>query len=317
MNKIFIITCLTLGFNFLNAQDVKSFSLANAIEYSINHNDAFQNVKIDEEIQTEFTKENISIGMPQVSGKLDYNFAYQQPVSIIPAGTFGPTEQEVIFQQPHTLNAMFTATQLVFDTRYFLGLKATKSIKHLASLNTQLNKSNLEKDVALAYYGVIVSESSYKKLQDNEKVLEKLLTQNQEMYIEGLIDELTVNRLELNLSNLKTSISQTKISYENALANFKFTIGLPEDEEIILTDNLETLVGESNDVLAQEGRPENRVELQMMQVQDELNELNIKQTLSNYYPNMYAFVNYGTSAQRSEFNIFNDGRDGFQMEWLV
>ena len=44
----------------------------------------------------------------------------------------------------------------------------------------------------------------------------------------------------------------------------------------------------------------------MMQVQDELNTLNIKQTLSNYYPNMYAFVNYGTSAQRDEFNFLAD-----------
>ncbi|MGB1316205.1 MAG: TolC family protein [Chitinophagales bacterium] len=308
MNKLFILTCLISGFNFLQAQDIKSFSLKNAIEYSINHNDAFQNVKIDEEIRTEFTKENTSIGMPQISGKLDYNYAFEQAVSIIPAGTFGPTEQEAIFSQPHTVNASFQATQLIFDSRYFLGLKATKSIKHLASLNTQLNKSNLEKDVALAYYGVVVTKNAYTKLQENEKILEKLLTENKEMYKEGLIDELTVNRLELNLSNLQTSISQTKINYDNALANFKFTIGLNNDEEVLLTDNLETLVAESNTALAQEGKPQDRVELQMMQAQDELNNLNIKQTLSNYAPNMYAFVNYGTSAQRDEFNFFDKGK---------
>lgn len=307
MNKIFILLLLLSILN-LNAQEVKSFSLENAIQYGVNHNDKFKNVLLDEEIQTEFTKENISIGMPQVSAKLDYNWAFQQAVTIIPAGTFGPTETEAIFTQPHTANASIQASQLVFDTRYFLGLKATRGIKDIASLNTQLNKTNLEKEIALAYYGVIVTKSSKEKLVDNEKILAKLLSDNRELYKEGLIDELTVNRLELNLVNLQTSINQTHISYENALANFKFIIGLENNEEIELTDNLETLVSATNSDLAAEGNPEDRVELRMMKIQDELNGYNVKQTLSNYYPNMYAFATYGTSAMRDDFNFFNNGK---------
>jgi outer membrane protein len=290
------------------AQDVKELSLENAIGYGLKNNDNFKNVKLDEIIQTEFTKENVSIGMPQVSAKVDYNWAFKQAVSIIPAGTFGPTELEATFSQPHTASATVKATQLVFDARYFLGLKATKGIKKIASLNTQLNKSSLEKDIALAYYSVIVTKESKDKLANNEQVLEKLLHDNKEMYKEGLIDELTVNRLELNLVNLQTSINKININHENAIANFKFIIGLDGSEEILLTDNLETLVAETNNTLTQDGNPEDRVELQMMKIQDELNVYNVKQTLSSYYPNMYAFVNYGTSAQRDEFNFFNKGK---------
>lgn len=308
MNK----TILSISFIFFTlssfAQEVRELSLDNAISYGLKNNDNFKNVKIDEEIQTEFTKENISIGMPQVSAKVDYSWAFKQAVSIIPAGTFGPTDLEATFSQPHTASATVQATQLVFDARYFLGLKATKGIKQIASLNTQLNKSSLEKNIALAYYAVIVSKESKDKLLDNEKVLEKLLNDNKEMYKEGLIDELTVNRLELNLVNLQTTINQVNINYANALANFKFILGLENKEEVLLTDNLETLVAETNNALTQEGNPEDRVELQMMKVQDELNGYNIRQTLSNYYPNMYAFANYGTSAQRDEFNFFDNGK---------
>lgn len=308
MNKIILSISFILLALGIFAQSLKEFSLDKAISFGIQNNDNFKNVKLDEESQTEFAKENISIGMPQVSAKVDYNWAFKQPVSIIPAGTFGPTDLEATFSQPHTTTATIQATQLIFDTRYFLGLKATKSIKKVASLNTQLNKSTLEKDIALSYYAVIVTKESKAKLADNEIVLQKLLNDNKEMYKEGLIDELTVNRLELNLVNLQTSINQANINYDNSLANFKFIIGLEDTDEVILTDNLETLISESNAALMKDGNPEDRVELQMMKTQDVLHGLNVKQTLSNYYPNMYAFVNYGTSAQRDEFNFFNKGK---------
>lgn len=307
MNRIVILLLLASVFE-LKAQEVRSFSLDNAIQYGIKNNDNFKNVLLDEEIQTEFTKENIAVGMPQISGKVDYNWAFQQPITIIPAGTFGPTELEAIFSQPHTASATIQATQLIFDTRYFLGLKATKGVKEIASLNTQLNKTGLEKDIALAYYGVIVTKSSKEKLVDNASVLEKLVADNKELYKEGLIDELTVNRLELNLVNLQTSINQTSIAYENALANFKFIIGLPNDEQIELTDDLQTLVAATNSDLAAKGNPDDRVELRMMTIQDELNGYNVKQTLSSYYPNMYAFANYGTTAMRQDFDFFNQGK---------
>ena len=311
MNKV-ILNILFLAFITISfSQEVKEFSLDDAINYGIKNNDKFKNVKIDEAIRTEFTKENVSLGLPQVSAKFDYNYAFKQPVSVIPAGSFGPMQtepQEVVFSQPHNATASVQATQLVFDSRYFYGLSATKDIKRIASLNTQLNKSNLEKEIALAYYAVLVTQNSIEKLEINKATITKLYNETNEMYKEGLVDELSVNRLELNLSNLITSINNYKVNLENAKLNLKYTIGMPLDNEILLTDKLETLLAESNSETLSEGKPENRVELEMMQVQDRLNKLNVKQTLSNYFPTIYLYANYGTQAQREEFNIFNDGR---------
>jgi len=160
----------------------------------------------------------------------------------------------------------------------------------------------------LAYYAVLVTQNSIEKLEINKATITKLYNETNEMYKEGLVDELSVNRLELNLSNLITSINNYKVNLENAKLNLKYTIGMPLDNEILLTDKLETLLAESNSETLSEGKPENRVELEMMQVQDRLNKLNVKQTLSNYFPTIYLYANYGTQAQREEFNIFNDGR---------
>lgn len=311
MNKYLLLLLFGFGFLKTNAQEIEQFSLEKAINYGFSNNNQFNNIKLDEEIQNLFTKENVSIGLPQISAKVDYNYAFKQPVSVIPAGSFGPSQNEpleAIFSQPHVASVSFQANQLIFDSRYFYGLKATKGIKQIAALNTQLNKSNLEKDIALAYYSVVVANNSLVKLKENEATLQKLLFETSETYKEGLIDELTVNRLELNLSNLQTSINNTKVYSDNALTNFKYTIGFPIEDSLILTDDLDLLLKETNAELLKDGKAEDRVEMQMMQTQDELNMYNVKQTLSNYFPNIYAFASYGTQAQREKFNLFNQDK---------
>ena len=143
MNKFFVFPLLLFCFSSAIAQDVKTFSLENAIRYGINNNDNFKNVLLDEEIRKAFTKENVSIGLPQVSAKVDYNWAFKQATSVIPAGSFGPDEMELTFSQPHSASASIQATQLLIDARYLLGLQATKGIKEIAALSTQINKSDL------------------------------------------------------------------------------------------------------------------------------------------------------------------------------
>ena len=123
MNKV-IITLFSILISSASFAQETGFSLEKAINYGFQNNNSFINTKIDEEIQTEFTKENTSIGMPQIKAKFDYNYAYKQAISIIPAGTFGPNEVEATFNQPHTATASIEASQLVFDTRYFFRFKS-------------------------------------------------------------------------------------------------------------------------------------------------------------------------------------------------
>ena len=309
MIRILLSICFLILTSTSSAQETKEFSLENAINYGLKNNASLVNAKLDEEIRIKLTKENVSLGLPQIKAKFDYNYAFKQGVSVIPAESFGPQQtepQEVIFSQPHNAFAGIEATQLIFDTRYFFGLKATKGIKQIAALSSQYTKANIEKEIALAYYAVVVTRNTSKSLKENEAVLLKLHNETNEMYKEGLVDELSVNRLELNLSNLKTNINNNLIDQENALLNLKHLLGFPLEEELILSDNLETLMSSTTIEATDEGSYENRVEYSMMQIQDELNGYDVKRNLSSLYPNIYAYANYGTTAQRAEFNFFED-----------
>ena len=102
MNKISLIIFLFSAPIFLTAQE--DFTIDDAVNYGLKNNLDFQNTKLDAEIRKEFAFEVMTEGFPKINVNLDYGFAFKQQVSIIPAGIFGPNEQEFIFAQPQTAN---------------------------------------------------------------------------------------------------------------------------------------------------------------------------------------------------------------------
>lgn len=303
MNKTTLFIALFLAPIFLIAQE--TFTIDDAISYGLKNNTEFQNTKLDAEIRKEFAFEVMTEGFPKMNVNLDYGYAFKQQVSIIPAGIFGPNEQEFIFAQPQTANLKADVSQLIFDARYIYGLKARSAL--IATADYQVEQARIEtsESITLAYYGALISKQAYDLLQQNEATLAKILQETTATYKEGLIDELSVNRLELNMLNLKTQIEKSKHQSENAILNLKYVIGMPNEEEIILSDNFDGLVADFEWDLTASIDVDNRVETQLLANQEELKMYDIKQARSAYFPSVYGFAYYGTLAQRQNFSFFN------------
>jgi outer membrane protein TolC len=303
MNSIKILIVLFIAPVFLIAQE--NFTIEDAINYGLKNNVDFQNTKLDAEIRKEFAFEVMTEGFPKVNVNLDYGYAFQQQVSIVPAGVFGPDEQEFIFAQPQTANLKADVSQLIFDARYIYGLKARKALLATADYQVELARIETTEGITLAYYGALISKQAYGLLEQNEATLAKILKETTATYKEGLIDELSVNRLELNMLNLQTQIQKSKHQSENALLNLKYVIGMPNEEELKLSDNFDALVTEFDWDLTASIDVDNRMETQLLKNQEELKIYDIKQSRSAYFPSMYGFAYYGTLAQRQNFSFFN------------
>jgi outer membrane protein TolC len=284
------------------------FSLEQALLYGIENNNAFKNVKLAAQEQREFAFEVMTEGFPKISAGLDYNYAFKQQVSIVPAGVFGPEEQEFIFAQPHAATARAELSQLVFDARYIYGLKARKNILEIADKREDFGLIDAKEKITKAYYQALVAQQGFTQLAANENVLRTILYQTSKLYEEGLVDELSVNRLELNLANLKTQIDRSKQQSENALLTLKYTIGMPKEESLELSENLNSLFGTIDFSGANSNGEPIRVEEKLLLLQDQMRHWDIKQARSNYFPSLYFYGSYGALAQRPEFNFFEGGR---------
>ena len=303
MNKQLILSILFIVPSLLMAQS--EFTLQDAINYGLKNNTDLKNTRLDAEIRKEFAFEVMTEGFPQVNVNLDYGYAFEQQVSIIPAGVFGPTEQEFIFAQPQTANLKADVSQLIFDARYIYGLKARSALVATADFQVEQAEINATENITKAYYAALISKQAYDLLQLNEKTLAKILNDTEATYKEGLIDELSVNRLELNMLNLQTQIEKQKNQSQNALLNLKYTIGMDNDTELELDDNLDGFIEDFDWDLTNKIDVNNRVESKLLANQEELKEYDIKQARSNYFPSLYGYAYYGTLAQRDKFSFFD------------
>lgn len=283
----------------------KPLSLDEAIQYGLSNNNDFKNVQLDAAIRKEFAFEVMTEGFPKLNVNLDYGFAFKQQVTIVPAGVFGPNEQEFIFSQPQTANLKADVSQLIFDARYIYGLQARKALIATADQQIEQARISTTETITKAYYGALISKQAFELLGQNEATLQKILFETNATYKEGLIDELSVNRLELNLSNLQTQIAKQKNQWENALLNLKFVLGMPNSEEIVLSENFDILLSNFDWNLSNQIDANNRIEMQLLNNQAELKGYDIKQARSAYFPSVYGFAYYGTLAQRQNFSFFN------------
>lgn len=305
--KILVSLTFLFAQNHLSAQ-TNIFSLEDAIDYGLENNRELKNIILESDNLREQAFEVMTEGFPKISASVDYGYNFEQQVSIVPAGVFGPEEQEFIFALPQTATLRADLSQLIFDARYIYGLKARKGFFAQADARSELGVIDTKDKITKAYYQALVAKESYNQLAENESILNNLLRETTKTYEEGLTDELSVNRLELNLSNLLTQIERARQQYENALLNLKFIIAMPQSETLELSETLDDLFEKLDWGIDKSVNPENRIETKILTVNDEMRLYDIKQARSNYFPSFYAYGNYGTLAQREQFNFFNDGR---------
>ena len=298
--KLLLVLALPLA---ISAQE--NLTLEEALEFGFENNTDFKNTQLDAAIRKQFAFEVMTEGFPQINLNLDYSFAFEQQVSIVPAGVFGPDELEFIFAQPQTANLTADVSQLIFDARYIYGVKARNALIESADFQVEQARINTSDAITKAYFGALISQQAYELLSQNEATLKSILNETKATYAEGLIDELSVNRLELNMSNLLTQIVKQENQWENALLNLKYVIGMPNDSAITLAGDLNELVNNFAFDASAEVNPNNRIETKMLANQAELKKYDIKQARSSYFPSLYAYALYGTLAQRQDFNFFD------------
>jgi outer membrane protein len=105
----------------------------------------------------------------------------------------------------------------------------------------------------------------------------------------------------VNQTNLSTELQNNVNAYEYSLLSLKFQMGVPLDSAIVIALNMETVtVAENNSGFA------SNIDLQIIDQQQVLNDLNIKQTWAGYYPKITASASYMTQAFQNDNIAFKN-----------
>jgi outer membrane protein TolC len=329
--KYFIVKGITLISIIGSAQNdsVLKFSLAAAQNYAIDNFYMSKNAELDIESAKKVVKETTAIGLPQISGGVDYTY-----IPEVPEASFGgsnylfsslPGNQPItsndindgsigigfIPMDPiplgveHNVTYNIMLTQLLFNGEYIVGLQASKTYKQLSEEAYEKTSIELKEMVAGTYYSILI-------LEKNKTLLNESLQNLQSIYFEikksgefGMVESTEVDQIGINVSRTENTLKSIERQIELMHKMFRYQLGLNPEDQIELTENIDQLVSANliNITQIDSFRLDSNIDYRMLETQERISELSLKREKSTYLPSLSAFYKYEDKLEKATLDF--------------
>jgi len=310
--KISVLLAVALGFVSLGTAQ-QALTLAAAKEFALKNAFQVKSKTLDAQTAKLQTEELLAIGLPQISGSIQYQNFIDRPTSILPGDFFGMPGQNVAVQfgVPQTLTAGINASQLLFDGSWLVGLQASKAYAALQNKNIIKSEIDVKRATEEAYHLAVIAEESIALLTASRDLLATTLEHTKALQKEGFVETQDVEQLTLSLNELEARIRVAQTQALVAKTLLKFTIGMNVEEEITLADNSKIILESFNAQLVQSPfNPEVLIDNLIIKDGLALQKLSVKNQQAGLLPNLAGFYSLQRQAQRQEFNFF-DGNEAW------
>ena len=322
MKKILILVLAGFYFAPLQAQQ-SSYSLSLEQAIALAQDSSYASLNARREMTRALKKkwETTATGLPQINGSISYNNNIKQPVTLIPGeitggapGSFTP----VIFGTEQNATAQATLEQLIFDGSYLVGLQAAKTFLDFSKNAYEKTQIEVEKSVVNAYGSAKMAEALVSVFDNNYKTLKKSYDELQIVYENGLTELEALEQLEITLLEVKGYLDNAQRSQRLAQHLLRATLGLPLTTELILTDELDTLILRAGEEI----NPDITLDLQKqidVRIAENFTEqrrLEWQLERSRALPSLSAFANYSTQAFSNDFTFTDNTQQWFQSSVL-
>ena len=290
--------------------DQNTFSLQQAQDYAMNHNAIVKNATLDIGKAKGRVQELTRIGFPQVSSEAKYQNFIDIPTSIIPETAFNPSGSPdvffpVQFGTNNTAIASVTATQLIFDGSYIVGLQAARKYLEFTRELTKKVELDIREKVESAYFVVLIAEENRDILSATVENAQQIVEEAKTMYELGFIEEVELEQMELSLSQIQAAkiraITQIKSSY-NLL---KLQMGFPMEDTLKISESLEQITDIAMHSAGVDSKLvlDNHIDYNMASLQEDLLHLNHRLTKSQRLPTIGAFMSHSQNAFSNEVDF--------------
>lgn len=314
------------------AKPVKhEFSIQQAVDYSKKNNVNVKNALIDVQLQEQVNREVTSNAYPHINGSLGTTYNPSVATQVLPNFISPATYQVLIdegvkdgnglpiqmpndfgfiaaqFGSKYSASAGLSLSQLLFDGQVFVGLQARDATMRFSKKNVEVTEEMIKTNIYKVYYQLVVSKTQLELLDANISRFEKLLHDTREIYKNGFAEQLDVDKVSVQLTNLQTEKRKVVSMISNGYYGLKVLIGMPVSDELVLTDSLTDSAIKDGILETSDYSYDNRKEYQYAQIGKELNEYNIRRYKLSSIPTVSLNANYAKNAQRNSWNFFGKG----------
>jgi len=310
LKKCQIILLILLSFGGVKisaAQDSLRLSLNDALKMAQENNLNIKNSQLDLKISQKKIWETIAIGLPHVDGTAKYQFLPKVPT--MSASNFDPTaDPSAVIELGVKQNIVYdiTVSQLIFNGAYLIGLKASKVYYNLSEESLEKAQLEINESVTNTYFMILVGEESRKILISNLKNVNKTFEEIKETYKQGLVEKTDVDQLELTANTITNAISQIENNLEMAKRLLKIHLGLADNANITLSDQLGMDDAQISHLTALTSEPfilEKSVDFKMLTTAELLAKYDYKREMTNSLPVIAAFYNHQEKWKSATFDF--------------
>lgn len=262
--------------------------------------------------------------LPQITSSANYTRNLQVPVNFIPEVVFDPdgdpeTLVPVAFGTDNNWQGGFTVSQTIFNGQAFVGVSTSSLYKAAQSEGMRATAQGIVTQTRTAFYQVLIAREQVRLQQSRLERVKENLSDTRKRYEQGLVDEYAVMQLEVQLENIRPELTSAEFSENEAIRNLLDAMGLPvglgidvkgdlssydiqavsvddsENEALKKVDQMTNLNFAADSTLLQKAF-ELRGDLRMLDVQQQLQEKQIRAQKSQYLPNITASYNLQWSA---------------------
>jgi outer membrane protein TolC len=299
-----------------NAQ-TQTFTLEDAKAYALEHHLNIIEAQGNIDIAQQQIVETRGMGLPQVNITGQFNQFINLPVTVVDASFLNPAApagETVEFQMGTEFNANGTlqATQLIFNGSYIIGLKATKHVRSFQEQSYLVTKEDVVFNVIQAYHLASIAQENQNFMDSLVDITERLKAKQQHYFDLGLIVQEEMDQLEFAVQTAKNAKVMAEVQLVNAMNILKFSMGLPLDAEISVSDKPDALLGKRAISM---GDIHNNLQYGLLERSVILAEMNLKNNQFANLPTLNAYFTQAYNAYRTEFNFFADERWFPQTLW--
>ncbi len=300
---------------------VYQISAKDAVDIAFKNLADLKNARLDYKAAEARNKEFTGLALPQVTGSLQGNHYLTLPLIQFPDGSeiqiYDVLRQEGVkdgsgnpitktgefnyrnfsFITPWNVNAGLSVNQLLFEPQVFVGLQARDELLVNSDLQLKVTEERVKETVYKNYYAVLIAQKQLGYVVESIKRLEKLVHDQNEMFKNGFVERLDIDKTTVNLNNTKTSEIQLRTALSNGVAVLKMNLGLTQADSLFLKDTLSS-DGIRQGILEDDFSYENRNEVKLLNSAIKLQNYDIRRHKLSYFPTVSAFYNFQENGQR-------------------
>lgn len=279
-------------------------TLQKCIETGIANNLSLADARIGIDKGRTGVSQNRSRLLPVIDGIFQFTDYLKNPVNVTTGTLLGgefpedPAWQTIKSMQ-YNANAGIRLYMPLYDQTILAAIDAAKTVERINSLSYEKAAEDLTMQISKVYYMAQASQEQERLTSENILRMEELCDITEALYRQGVVMEVDLNRVHINLQNLKTQYDQSRTLHCQQLNMLRFLMDMAPETPLKVTRMTERI-----ESLPAAGVSEELPELLLSAQQKTLAEQRIKTVKAGYLPTLSLTGYAGALGYQEKFHHF-------------